>query len=116
MADCSKTDVFLTELKRMCDSIVCSECEYGRSTEPCRALIMDNYEEALRIVQKWSDEHPAPKQKTYADVFRGKFPNQHIDHTNPKWWRRICRLDLFGGVCKHGDCEKCWKEPYKEDE
>lgn len=115
MPDCGKTEVFLKERKRMCDThTLCHYCDIGKHRvfgDLCRNFCAENAEVAISIVQKWSDEHP---QKSYAEVFLGKFPKQHIEHTNPEWRRRICRTEIFGGVCKHGGCEKCWNEPYDE--
>lgn len=117
MADCSKTEVFLKELHRMCDSIVCSECEYGKSTESCCALIMDNIDDSMLIVQKWSDEHPAPKPKTYAEVFLEKFPNalQSMCGLPTTCRKNVFGTGYYGCELQHYDCTVCWNEPYKEE-
>ena len=124
MADCSKTEVYISESKRMCDyysdnnfGSCCEDCPFYPSfclTTP--SMKPEHAKEAINIVQKWSDEHPEPKPKTYADMFFEKFPKQTLEYTNPDWKRRICRVELFGGMCKHGCCEKCWDEQYPKQE
>lgn len=65
MADCSKTEVFLAEWERMCDNTDCECCDAMSLVKRCGAIscnfaIMRNKEDAIEIIQKWSDSHPAP--------------------------------------------------------
>ena len=62
MADCSKTEVFVREYRRMCKSY--SECwkcpvqlRFG-SRSACSMRTLDEIDILLSIVQKWSDENP----------------------------------------------------------
>lgn len=73
MDDCSKTAVFLAEWKRMCESVViCDDCDMrnlvdcGKCTSKslCMLAVLRSKDEAIKIVKKWSDEHPEPKPKT----------------------------------------------------
>lgn len=67
MADCSKTEVFLAEWNRMCESVViCDDC-YMRnlvdgmkctSKSLCMLAVLRSKEEAIKIVQEWSDNNP----------------------------------------------------------
>lgn len=65
--DCSKTEVFLAELKRMCNSF--GRCSYGcplydfdgGSTCDVWVLNHNNAEKAIEIVQEWSNSHQPKK-------------------------------------------------------
>lgn len=131
IADCSKTEVFLAEWERMCDNTDCECCAAMGLTKRCGVIscnfaIMRNKEDAIKIVQKWSYEHPAPKQKTYADDFFEKYPNAKR-HENGR--PLAYRCDVYGCECNYkkapevlywrgkkgiDDCLMCWNEPYKE--
>lgn len=130
MSDCSKTEEYISESKRMCEYYsdnntgeCCGSCPFYPDfclTTP--NINPENAEEAIRRVQKWSDEHPAPKPKTYADDFFEKFPNATRKHNNIPFG---CRGNVYGFACKYYDhekkfdqsfCEKCWLEPYEEQE
>lgn len=62
MADCSKTEVFLKELKRMCctNDRICSKCKIFLNSNDgrCSSFVKNNPLKAVEIVQKWSDENP----------------------------------------------------------
>lgn len=77
MADCSKTDVFLEELDRMCKSKTCSECKLSiynnySGEMGCDEYMRNYWYDAIKAVQKWSDEHPI---KTRQSEFLKMFPN-----------------------------------------
>lgn len=62
--DCSKTEVFFSEFHRMCEEDFFCDCHnrceifsLSDTVLGCRDWIVDNYEKAMEIVQKWSDEH-----------------------------------------------------------
>jgi len=123
MADCSKTEVFFEEWNRLCrnapSQFFCTGCEcqklfksYGYKN--CAQMMRHHAKELIEFVQKWSDEHPLPKPKTYADVFLENFPNAI---TTSQKTPIICRNDLFGKTltCVDGiTCDACWNEPYPE--
>ena len=129
MADCSKTECFLAEWQRMCHTVkFCADCDMRilvdgmkrTSKALCMLAVLRSQKEAVAVVQKWSDEHPTQKQKTYADVFLEKFPTATINAcADPGARPYICRQDVFGehGSCEIGklNCLACWNEPYKED-
>ena len=79
MADCSKTEVFFKELKRMCEKYnsTCVGCKiYSICFDTgCYGFIKDNPQEAIEIVQKWSDENPP---KTRQSEFLKLFPDAKI--------------------------------------
>lgn len=64
--DCNKTKVFFKELDRMCNSFLndtVRDCPIRKSdvTDTCQSCengIFEHPEEAIQIVQKWSDENP----------------------------------------------------------
>lgn len=126
MADCSQTKVFLAEWKRMCDYYkeglaegCCrrKDCPVSdRDTHFCDPYIGHIKQKHIDAVQKWSDEHPEPKPKTYADVFFEKFPNAEKGSDGAP---AICRAKIFSdGTCymKPLYCHLCWNEPYPEQE
>ena len=119
--DCSKTIDFLSELKRLCDTR--DECVANAANkEDCPMFgicklthsktCAKDAEKAIKIVQKWSDEHP---KKTYAQDFFEKFPNAK---PGAEGVPRICRANCYGGSCQHSaisgagpaPCKDCWNE------
>ena len=56
--DCSKTEVFLKEWRRMCKAVGCSMCEISKKGRGCKIFLMCEPAEAIKIVQEWSDKHP----------------------------------------------------------
>ncbi len=125
MADCSKTLEFFNERERLCNSYKCKMCPVQLIFKiPDVCPLFDDVlidEKLIDYLQRWSDEHPAPKQKTYADVFFERFPNNTILTRFPKnflWMNSLCRDVYFGGVdCRPGrDCKSCWEEPYQEQD
>lgn len=124
MADCSKTDIFLGEWQRMCDTVkICMRCDIPVDSitgASCIQFVRKNRETAIRIVQKWSDEHPLPKPKTYLDVLFDRNPES--SYPREEMMRRLCRTKHFGESgcpADEGDvvsCVECWNEPYPEQE
>lgn len=116
MADCNKTEIFLKELNRLTQGCTihcrdCPLCECNNSTqEYCFVFIIRHYNEAINIVQKWSDENP---QMTLLEYLKKAFPNIRTgDNGTPS----ICPSDL--GLeqevfCLY-NCQKCWNRPYEE--
>lgn len=108
MIDCSKTENYLAEKRRMTkrtrkglckiDCFVCPLCSENNGTSglvSCTTFEMLNPEKAIEIVQKWSDEHP---QKTYLTELLEKYPNAELDHGVPK----VClkKLGAVSGCAK----------------
>ena len=126
MADCSKTLEFSAELTRMCNAEteengVCRDtCPFKKGERIITCPGSRSITQAeIDIVQKWSDEHPAQKPKTYLDKLKELFPlaSCHSDGTP-----FICRDYLFANksnscVFKTGTrivcpeiCSGCWNE------
>jgi hypothetical protein len=126
MIDCSKTENYFAEKRRMTKiteggicKLKCSNCllcsdNNGTSEDmSCTTFEMYYPEKAIAIVQKWSDEHP---QTTYLSEFLKNYPNAPLDDEGaPK------------GVCPHtlglmdidncdDNCIKCWNQPVEESE
>ena len=70
-----------------------------------------NAKKAIKIVQKWSDEH---SRKTYAQDFFEKFPDAQ---SNSDGSPIICKEIIYGGfnnyICTES-CYECWNEPMEE--
>ena len=126
--DCSKTINFFHELQRLCDSSgSCSGVLYNKEDCPmftiCRQIkkygkVFDenkNAKKAIKIVQKWSDEH---SRKTYAQDFFEKFPKAQRGSDGAPF---VCKKTIYGRArpnfedCGYtGTCENCWNEPMEE--
>lgn len=125
MIDCSITENYFAEKRRMTKRAENGLCKLGCSNCPlcsannnkgqsCTAFEMLYPEKAIEIVQKWSDEHP---QKTYLTEFLKNYPNAQLkDDGTPVG---ICphHLGLINKEdCKNRDCVKCWNQPIEDGE
>lgn len=131
MIDCSKTENYFAEKRRMtkkhklndgayiCE-LNCTECPLSSlnngTTDNMACSDFETFypEKAIAIVQKWSDEHP---QRTYLTKLLKHYPNVEL---NDKGIPMICP-HLFGlkdiDNCKIGyNCVKCWNQPIKDGE
>lgn len=124
MIDCSKTENYFAEKRRMTKRAGNGLCKLGCSNCPlcsennnkglsCTGFETLYPEKAIEIVQKWSDEHP---QKTYLSEFLKNYPNAELDcKETPK---RICPHAL--GLTDIDDCDnncvECWNQPVEESE
>lgn len=121
MIDCSKTENYLAEKKRMSKTtesgvckVGCAKCPFGSRNngvgECCTSFELHFPKKAIELVQKWSNEHP---QRTYLTEFLEHYPNAELDENGiPK----ICRWKLGLAAikernCVEGDCIKCWNQP-----
>lgn len=124
--DCSKTDNFLREWKRMCESsnVRCSQCAIMKSgNKSCREIIVNDTVNAEKIIQEWSDDH---QRKTYLEDFKDKFPKTtESDDDITRADSKYCVSLLYGEAPKmmtenghtyscNGRCEKCWNQPMSE--
>lgn len=119
MIDCSKTENFLKELNRMCkiNKSGCPDCPYyellERGNWTCMDIFKEYTQEAIEILQKWSDEHP---RKTYLEDIKEKFPDLNEDGLIDV----SCPEDFYGDTAKSKcevydhNCEKCWNQSMKE--
>lgn len=125
MIDCSKTENYFAEKRRMTGltntydcAIDCSKCPLFYLNNGtgicCRGFELSYPEKAIAIVQKWSDEHP---QKTFLSEFLKHYPNvQLYEVGTPKG---ICpyHLGLMNkDDCKNRNCVDCWNQPIKGGE
>lgn len=116
--DCSKTENYFTEKRRMtdmCNDKKCKTCPlsfYHNEAE----LSCNNFEQkypkkAVEMVQKWSNEHP---RKTKKEAFLEVFSNAIIGHDG---YPSIPPCKIYGianGVDPCGKCKGCasvWDEP-----
>ena len=123
MADCTKTVEFLREWKRMCDNKVFSElctcCPMnykgtGHADMTCSMYARAYPDDAIAIVQKWSDEHPV---MTWAGKLKELLPNADIESIICGG----CPCDYFGDIAPNNkkcnateECRVCWSGEYKE--
>lgn len=116
MADCTKTAEFLREWDRMCSALKCADCPAGSTNNghACLCEILRNKysEDAIAIVQKWSDEHPA---LTWEGKLKELLPNGPIAQLTDEY----CPFHLFGdhAPCRDScktSCVECWNGEYKE--
>ena len=108
----------LGRTKEGCYGVVCSNCPLYFNNSGievnCGELEMSYPEQAVAIVEKWSQEHP---QKTMLQDFLEKYPKAKLnDGGTPKG---ICPKDL--GYCEEIYCEinklgcvSCWNRPLEE--
>lgn len=126
MIDCSKTENYFIEKKRMIKRvgigvcrIKCEDCPLGITNNGMDVLCSEFEtlypEKAIEIIQEWSNAHP---QKTYLTELLKIFPNTPLkDDGTPKG---ICLYEL--GATNLDNCEvdnacaKCWNQPIKNNE
>lgn len=114
MADCTKTVEFLREWSRMCDAHEeCATCPLDEPTSGRGCDVCNIPDDAIAIVQKWSDEHPV---MTWAGKLKELLPNADIGSIIESG----CPHEYFGSVAPipSGDCTvlcaDCWNGEYKE--
>lgn len=129
MIDCSKTENYFAEKRRMTKRANNGLCKLGCSNCPlcyanndkgqsCTAFEMLYPEKAIAIVQKWSDEHP---RKTYLSEFLKNYPNTLLNDDGTP--RRICPYEL-GLISKNNcrinrinrNCVECWSQHIEDGE
>lgn len=117
--DCSNLLNFKKERTRMCRSHQdCYKCPLENEMSYYCTLenpeIEDITQEAINIVQKWSDEH---QSKTLLDDLLEKFPNTPIEkqHGSPKLCPNDLGYEKFDKYCgRVGGCRKCWGRTLEE--
>lgn len=134
MIDCSNKKCYFAEKARMtkqqkggpCE-LNCIDCPLSIRNNgvsiPCSNFEILYPEQAIEIVQRWSDKHP---QKTYLTDLLEKYPNIPLDNNGKPSY--VCPHDLglmSAENCKLGlmsveDCKKdsnknkcveCWNQP-----
>lgn len=121
---------FLKERARMCSHYMhkgpcysngcpmyqlrCRLSEEGPKKVLCSSVLYKVPEEAVAVVEKWSDEHPV---KTRLTDMLEKHPNVWIDsYGNPvmcaKWLGYVKKCP---DGCSIASCKECWNTPIEED-
>lgn len=125
MIDCTKTESYFTEKRRMIgqqkDGICqldCIDCplsiENNGTGIECSVFETLYPEKAIAIVQKWSDEHP---QNTCLSEFLKNHPNVMLnDDGTPTFCPYELSLISVDNCRNDGDCVKCWNQPIEESE
>lgn len=115
MMDCSKKEVFMKEWERLCQSVndvYCVGCVINKRRKgySCRKWVQYNHEEAVKIVQEWSDANPI---KTRLSVLKEQYPNLKTYDGRVVF----CAGELYGFSCgKRTSCDDCWNEPIEDGE
>lgn len=124
MIDCSRTENYFAEKQRMTMTakygickLDCTKCLLSISNNgtgiSCSHFETGYPEEAIAIIQKWSDEHP---QKTYLSEFLKNYPNAPLgDDGTPDVCPDKLGLTDIKKPC-FGDCVKCWNQPIEDGE
>ena len=108
----------LGRTKGKCVGVECSDCPFSHKNNGmelyCDGLEVLYPEQAIEIIEKWSQEHP---QKTFLSDFLEKYPNA-----------KLCENDAPYGTCPENlgyceetyceinklDCVACWNRPLEE--
>lgn len=120
MIDCSKTENYFAEKRRMTKRtenggcrLDCYNCPlYSRNNNKkrlCTDFEIFYPKEAIKLIQKWSDENP---QRTYLTELLEKFPNTRLNEDGVPG--DICP-DYLGlkSDCtdsSSGNCVRCWNQ------
>ena len=111
MVDCSKTEMFLQEYARMCKQRECSKCalsaENNYTHSMCHEFVKKCPKEAIRIVQKWSDEH---QTKTRQSEFLKHYPNAYIINDVINFCPAHIDTTTKCDIKKHKSCLYCMQE------
>lgn len=116
MIDCTKTENYFAEKKRMIKRagigvcrIKCEDCPLGITNNGMNVLCSELEtlypEKAISIIQKWSDKHP---QRTYLSELLKIFPNIPLsDDGTPK---SLCPFELGVTMTEkcNNECVECW--------
>ena len=119
MMNCNDTKVFLAEWKRFCtwhfkehdgEYKVCEKCMLRKDGAHCNLFITNHPEEAIRLLQRWSDSHPV---KTRLSVFLETFPNAVMKSKGAL--PLSCARLIFGfDNCEGKNCTDCWNTPIEQ--
>lgn len=105
---------FAEERERMCESV--ADCEYcpvyeQRGARWCETWMLNNPEEAEKIINKWAKDHP---RITYLSELLEIYPNVPLEEDGTL--SAFCPRHL--GLKDIDDCEKgcaaCWNQEVKE--
>lgn len=128
MIDCNVTKNYFSEKARMSKTtksgickVECTKCPLSSDNngvgECCTDFEMLCPEQAIKVVQRWSDEHPP---KTYLSEFLKHYPNAELNHGVPK--SCLKKLGVVSGCPETKEeglyisCYRCWNQPIKDGE
>ena len=126
--DCNITKNYIHERKRMCHKNSCDVCplsSFSNGTNKiCRVFENDYPSEAMKIVQKWSNENP---QKTLLSEFLEHYPKTKLNSDGFPSNIVPCNLGLIErkDICKNRclyyydkgyPCYDCWNTPKENEE
>lgn len=127
MIDCSKTENYFIEKKRMLKATESTVCRVGCAKCPlsagnnnkgicCTDFEVLYSEKAIAIVQKWSNAHP---QKTYLSELLEHYPNASLhDDGTPHLYPSDLGWNDSRKCREQSNCVECWSQiiPIEEDE
>lgn len=127
MIDCSRTENYFAEKRRMtkrckggscelhcCDCPLHSENNGTSENLSCTSFERRYPDKAIAIIQKWSDEHPP---KTYLSELLKNYPNVLLnDDGTPPFCPYELGLISVDNCRNDGDCVKCWNQPIEGGE
>lgn len=124
MIDCNITANYFAEKKRMTKLTKAGICKIGCTNCPlssenndkgikCVDYEMHYPEEAVKIMQKWSDENP---QKTYMNKLLKNYPNTPLGKDGTPQCLCPSALGLKEFRNCDNNCIECWNQPLKEGE
>lgn len=120
MIDCSNTREYFAEKARMVKltktgvcGITCSKCPLGGKNNgapkfmTCTTFEIHYPQQAISIVQRWSNEHP---QRTYLTELLKHYPNIPLDDDGAL--KSLCphALGLVEIDDCDGNCAECWNQ------
>lgn len=107
---------FIKEKKRMCDSFddYCNGCPISQRAGnfACSDFQYKHPEQAVAIVEKWSEEHP---RETRLTQFLKHYPNAPMDDDGTP---KVCVNELGftrDDGCTALNCINCWNTPIEEE-
>nr|DAM46125.1 MAG TPA: hypothetical protein [Caudoviricetes sp.] len=131
MIDCSKTENYFAEKRRMTKrrkiygnaymcKLDCANCPLNSLNNgtndniSCSDFEAFYPEKAIEIVQKWSDEHPP---KTYLTELLKNYPNVSLeDNGTPNFCPSRLGLMSIDDCRKDHNCVECWNQPIEDGE
>lgn len=123
MIDCNITKNYIHERKRMCHKNSCDVCplsSFSNGTNKiCRVFENDYPSKAIKIVQKWGNEHPP---KTLLTEFLKHYPKTELNSVGcPNI--APCELGIIKlkDECKYKSvycfqCKNCWNTLIDDEE
>lgn len=131
MIDCSKTENYFAEKRRMtkrrkiygnaymCE-LNCTDCPLNSSNNDasdkmsCSDFETIYPEKAIELIQQWSDENP---EKTFLTEFLKHYPKALLKNDGTPVGICPYHLGLINKEdCKNRNCVECWNQPIEDSE